>query len=72
MKIQTLCSLIAKAEGLKVPTPIGNIREVMRRLRVICENDLEAFSCLGDYVRYRRSDALKIVRKMTRKVKGKK
>lgn len=69
MKIQTLASLVAKAEGKKVETSIGNVREVFRCLRDLCRNDIECYSALTEYVRYRKTDALKIVRKMTRKKK---
>lgn len=69
MKIQTLASLVAKAEGKKSQVKIGDVREVLRVLRDLCRDSSENWFCCSDYLRYRKADALKIVRKMTRKRK---
>lgn len=49
MKISALISRVTKLEGKKSSVSIGNVREVLKCLKKVCE-DSDAADCLIDYL----------------------
>lgn len=45
-----LISAVAKAEGLKTQTSVGNVREILRVLKNICKQDATMLRSLLDYL----------------------